>query len=83
MNNLSGKISGFEQSGNLALVTIALSSNTFFKAIVIETLETAPHLYIGQNIQFQFKETEVIIGLNHDHFTSIENNVSGKMLSIK
>lgn len=51
-------------------------------AIVIDTPETLPLLKLGNEVKAVFKETEVAIGLEQKHMISMQNQLSGTIMSI-
>ena len=77
MNSLKGHIKEVQVNGSLSLVTVALSDQILFKAIIIETPETASYLTAGHLVKVLFKETEVIIGKDIKHLISLENQLRG------
>lgn len=81
MNSISGKISSIKTSGSLSLVNIQAGSNAL-TAIVIDTPETSPLLKVGNIVKAIFKETEVAIGLDEKHMISMQNQLSGAIISI-
>jgi len=83
MNSLEGHIKEVQVNGNLSLVTVALSDQILFKAIVIETPETASYLTPGHLVKVLFKETEVIIGKDIKHLISLQNQVRGVIRTIE
>jgi len=83
MNSLEGHIKEVQVNGSLSLVTVALSDQILFKAIVIETPETASYLTAGHLVKVLFKETEVIIGKDIKHLISIQNQLRGVIRSIE
>ena len=83
MNSLEGHIKEVRVNGSLSLVTVALSDQILFKAIVIETPETASYLTAGHLVKVLFKETEVIIGKDMKHFISLQNQLRGVIRRIE
>ena len=83
MNKLQGHITKVETSGSMSLVTIEVNPKTFLNVIVIETPQTASYLKEGNPINALFKETEVVVGLNQHHNSSLDNSINGKVLSIE
>jgi len=83
MNSLEGHIKEVQVNGSLSLVTVALSDQILFKAIVIETPETVSYLTAGHLVKVLFKETEVIIGKDIKHLISIQNQLRGVIRSIE
>lgn len=67
----------------MSLVTIEVNPKTFLNVIVIETPQTASYLKEGNPINALFKETEVVVGLNQHHNSSLDNSINGKVLSIE
>lgn len=82
MNSLKGNIKEVMVNGSLSLVTIELSDQILFKAIIIETPETASYLSAGHLVKVLFKETEVIIGKDIKHLISLQNQLRGVIKSI-
>lgn len=83
MNNLKGKILAINTNGSLSLVTIKIKDDVTFKAIVIDTPDTAAYLKKDNLIKVLFKETEVVIGANIDHQISLQNRIKGTVKEIK
>ncbi|MGB5228322.1 TOBE domain-containing protein [Eudoraea sp.] len=83
MNSLEGHIKEVRVNGSLSLVTVALSDQILFKAIVIETPETASYLTAGHLVKVLFKETEVIIGKDIKHLISLQNQLRGVIRRIE
>ena len=81
MNTLKGEITSVTVNGSLSLVQVKVGE-TRLSAIVIDTPETAPHLQPGNAIHVIFKETEVIVGKGIDHAISLQNKMTGKVISI-
>ncbi len=76
MNRLRGDIVQIETSGQLSIVSVAVSKALVLKAIVVETPTTAPYLKQGNTIAVLFKETEVIIGAGAVAAISLQNKIS-------
>ncbi|GAA4275126.1 TOBE domain-containing protein [Aquimarina gracilis] len=76
MNKIQGQISNIEVNGSLSLVTTKVKE-VLFKAIVIETPETASYLTVGNTINLLFKETEVVIATGNTNNISLQNQVNG------
>jgi len=83
MNSLKGHIKEVQVNGSLSLVTVELSDQILFKAIIIETPETASYLTVGHLVKVLFKETEVIIGKDLKHLISLQNQVKGVVKRIE
>jgi len=83
MNSLQGHIVNIEVSGNLSIVSVAISEQILLKAIVIETPETASYLQKGRQISMLFKETEVIIGTGKNNAISLQNKIPGRIKHIE
>ncbi len=83
MNSLNGHIKEVQVNGSLSLVTVELSDQIMFKAIIIETPETVSYLTVGHLVKILFKETEVIIGKDIKHLISLQNQVRGLVKSIE
>lgn len=81
MNKLTGNITHIETSEALSLVKIAVGE-TVFTSIVIDTPETLDYLKIGNEINFYFKETEVIIAKTEDLRISIQNKIQCSVSNI-
>jgi len=79
MNSLKGHITKVEVSGALSLVTVTMPEGIAFKAIVIDTPETASYLKEGEPVAVLFKETEVVLGTDTDHEISLQNSISGSV----
>ena len=82
MNTLKGEIASVTVNGSLSLVKVKVGE-TRLSAIVIDTPETATHLQPGNDINLIFKETEVIVGKGTDHAISLQNKMTGKVISIE
>ena len=82
MNTLKGEIASVTVNGSLSLVKVKVGE-TRLSAIVIDTPETATHLQPGNDINLIFKETEVIVGKGTDHVISLQNKMTGKVISIE
>ncbi len=83
MNKIKGHINQVEVSGSLSMVTVDISDVHQFKAIVLETPNTALYLQKGHDIRLWFKETEVSIGIDNNPLNSIVNQLNGKIISIE
>ena len=83
MNSLEGHIKEVHVNGSLSLVTVELSDQILFKAIIIENPETASYLTAGHLVKVLFKETEVIIGKDVKHLISIQNQLRGVIKHIE
>ncbi|PHR94937.1 MAG: tobe domain protein [Leeuwenhoekiella sp.] len=89
MNELRGHIKTVEVSGNLSLVGVELQNGQLFKAIVIDTPQSASYLKPDTAVAVVFKETEVIIGTGTQFQISLQNQIpatiaqleQGKLLS--
>ena len=82
MNILTGKITNLEVNGSLSLVS-CLVNDLLFKAIVIETPETAAYLKKENSIKLLFKETEVIMATGDTSNISLQNKITGTVISIE
>lgn len=83
MNSLKGHIKEVQVNGSLSLVTVVLSDQILFKAIIIETPETVSYLTAGHLVKVLFKETEVIIGKDIKHLISLQNQLRGVIIRIE
>ncbi|WP_051621325.1 molybdopterin-binding protein [Leeuwenhoekiella sp. MAR_2009_132] len=83
MNKLHGHIHALEVSGNLTIVEVAVTSELFLKAIVIDTPQTADYLQKGHKVSLVFKETEVIIGIGEQSNVSLQNQLPATILGIE
>lgn len=83
MNDIQGTITSIEVSGSLSLVTVRVNGNISLKAIIIETPDTAPYLFLGNEINVIFKETEVMIALKSDIAISLQNRIEGTIDGIE
>lgn len=83
MNSLKGHIKKVQVNGSLSLVTIALSDEILFKAVIIETPETASYLSEGHLVKVLFKETEVVIGKDIKHLISLQNQIRGEIKRVE
>ena len=82
MNVLEGKITNITTEGDLSLVRISLGQADF-SSIVIDTPETAQHLFLGNLVKVIFKETEVILGVGQNQGVSLQNRIEGDVTSIE
>ncbi len=82
MNKLEAHITEIETNGSLSLVSVAVAGGKNFKAIVIESPETATYLNKGKKIALLFKETEVILATGMNQQISLQNRIPGKISSI-
>lgn len=83
MNSLQGHIKEVQVNGSLSLVTVALSDELLFKAVIIETPETASYLREGHLVKVLFKETEVVIGKDIKHIISLQNQIRGEIKRVE
>ena len=83
MNSFQGNIYDLQTSGNISIVSVLIGTETYLKAVVIDTIETAPHLKKDQSIKVLFKETEVVIGLDTNVKISLQNKIKGTLLRIE
>lgn len=83
MNKLHGHIHALEVSGNLTIVEVAVTSELFLKAIVIDTPQTADYLQKEHKVSLVFKETEVIIGIGEQSNVSLQNQLPATILDIE
>lgn len=83
MNSLKGHIKEVQVNGSLSLVSVVLSDELLFKAIIIETPETASYLIEGHLINVLFKETEVVIGMDKAPLISLQNQIKGEIKHIE
>jgi molybdopterin-binding protein len=72
MNQLPGVISEIISEGHLSIVQVEALGHTF-KAIVIDTPQTAPYLREGNNVNMLFKENEVVIAKSFSGLISLQN----------
>lgn len=79
MNSFEGHITAIESTGNLSIVSIQISQDCLFKSVVLDNLDSAPHLSKGNTIKVQFKETEVILSTDENPAISLQNRVKGKI----
>jgi molybdopterin-binding protein len=82
MNTYQGNISQIQTSEQLSIVTVQIGAQTL-KAIVIDTPETVSYMKINETIQVLFKESEVIISTDRQPNISLQNKISGTILSMK
>ena len=83
MNKLHGHIHALEVSGHLTIVEVAVTSELFLKAIVIDTPQTADYLQKEHKVSLVFKETEVIIGIGEQSNVSLQNQLPATILGIE
>ena len=72
MNSFQGTIYDLKTSGNISIVSVLIGKENYLKAVLIDTIETAPHLQKNQTIKVLFKETEVVIGLDQNAKISLK-----------
>ncbi|MBT8283482.1 MAG: TOBE domain-containing protein [Muriicola sp.] len=83
MNRLSGHINKLQVEGNITLVSLLLEGDLKIKTLVIDTPETAEYLKLNQEVNILFKETEVVIGLEHATGISLQNKIPCRVRAIQ
>lgn len=83
MNSFKGNISHIKTKGNLSIITIQINDEIALKSIVLETPKTASFLRIDNEIEVLFKETEVILSIDQNSRTSVQNNIPGTIKHIE
>ncbi|WP_291866821.1 TOBE domain-containing protein [Maribacter sp.] len=83
MNSFKGNISHINTKGNLSIITIQINDKIKLKSIVVETPKTASFLHINNEIAVLFKETEVIISIDQNSKSSVQNSILGTIKSIE
>jgi|GEM_PF-666080 len=83
MNQLKGKISAIQTSGQLSIVSVDLGNEVLFKSVIIDTPTSAPYLKIDKAILVLFKETEVIISTEKQPKISLQNQIEGKLTKVE
>lgn len=81
MNELSGIITSVHSDEELSIIEVDVAGH-IIHAIVIETPNTLPGLAEGEEVQAFFKETEVVIGVNHPK-VSMQNQLPCRLASIE
>lgn len=81
MNSFTGKIASLTTNESLTLLKVNVQ-NSIITAIVIDTPKTSNYLAIGNEVTVFFKETEVIIGKGDTSKISMQNQFTGKIVSI-
>jgi molybdate transport system regulatory protein len=82
MNVFEGKISELVSDENLTIVSVEMKGSVF-KAIVVESGNSAPYLKIGNEIKIAFKETEVILVTGKFEGISLRNRIQGKIKEVQ
>lgn len=82
MNILKGHIDSIKVNGDLSIVKVRVGS-AVFSTILIDTPETAPYLFLGNEVKIIFKETEVILGVGDMSGISLRNKMKGKVSHIE
>lgn len=82
MNILKGHIDSIKVNGDLSIVKVRVGSSVF-STILIDTPETAPYLFVGNEVKIIFKETEVILGVGDMSGISLRNKMKGKVSHIE
>lgn len=75
MNCIKATITEVVSKQNLSLVKL-VNSKLNFTAIVIDDVESAPYLRMGNEVNVLFKETEVIISKDLNPQISIQNRIA-------
>ena len=83
MNKFQGNIADIETSGNLSIVSVAITDDILLKAIVFDTPATADYLILNGSIFVLFKETEVVMAIGEEHNISLQNRIPGTIRSIE
>jgi len=82
MNQLPGIITEILSEGHLSIVKIEAAGHAF-KAIVIDTPQTAPWLKEGNHVEMLFKENEVVIAKSFSGQISLQNWFESTITSIE
>ncbi|QNL20974.1 TOBE domain-containing protein [Hyphobacterium sp. CCMP332] len=82
MNRFKSIIEEVESEGSMSLVKLK-SGNNFFTSIVLDNPQNSNYLFIGNEIEILFKETEVIIDTNTNHNSSLRNRILGNIEKIE
>jgi molybdate transport system regulatory protein len=82
MNQLPGIISEILSEGHLSIVVIN-AAGCIFKAIVIDTPQTAPYLSIGNPVNMLFKENEVVIAKSFSGLISLQNKFDSTIKTLE
>ncbi|MBC9796896.1 TOBE domain-containing protein [Sinomicrobium weinanense] len=83
MNSFSGHIADIRTSDALSVVTVNINASVSFKAIVIDSPETASYLTKDHPVNVLFKETEVVIGTGEALAVSLQNKLKGTISALE
>lgn len=83
MNSFSGHITDIRTSDALSVVTVDVTTSVAFKAIVIDSPQTASYLATGHPVDILFKETEVVIATGKNPAVSLQNKVTGTISTLE
>jgi len=82
MNVLKGVISEIQSHEGISLVKLKSNNNTF-TSIVLDIPGTADYLKEDNTVKIIFKETEVILSKDLNPSISVQNQILGRIESIK
>lgn len=82
MNSFAGHITDIRSSDGLSVITVNVNA-VRFKAVVIDSPETASWLVTDNPVQVQFKETEVVLATGENPAVSLQNRVKGRISAIE
>lgn len=81
MNQFKGNIAKISVEDQISVVDVQCDT-LMFKAVLLDTPETLPHLVQGADVTVLFKETEVIISTDLDPPISLRNRVKGPIKNV-
>lgn len=82
MNELRGTVLDIASENHLSLVHLSVHGERI-TSVVLETLESAPHLREGNELKILFKETEVVIGKHPLAGISMQNRLPCRITALE
>lgn len=82
MNTVSAKITTIHNEGKLAHVFLE-SEGIQLSTIVITSEETSTYLKPDSRVHLHFKETEVVIGTDINSPVSLQNKITGRVVTLE
>jgi molybdate transport system regulatory protein len=82
MNQLNAVIQSMETEENISIIVAAAAGKEWY-ALVIDNIDTAPHLKPGSAVALVFKETAVSLAKGVSGQLSIRNRLAGTVSRIK
>lgn len=82
MNSLFGTISNIHSSDYMSCVEINVSG-AIVKTVILEIPATLKYLRVDNKVKVLFKETEVIVSREKITHSSLENSLTGKILTLE